>query len=261
MSNSKLNCCKCGKDLGFSERIYNTGDLWCCEDCAIKEIQESYKKDQKITDLEAKLAEKEEELENYKLCRCVDCTTEYEKSLEKQIQELKQQLFGSGLKTLEEIKLSEQRKKMWEDLSTKNWKLEQQLEEKEKMHLLDENEFQRYCAYKHIEPQIKGCLDREREFEKKLAEKDKEIEVLNQRLKDTIKIYSDDFVEKDKELKELRFQARNIFPLVENLEDKLNQDKISFVISELEKVRKYVDGRTYLAQYIDNKIKTLKEGK
>ena len=33
---------------------------------------------------------------------------------------------------MEEIKLSEQRKKMLEDLSTKNWKLEQQLVEKEK---------------------------------------------------------------------------------------------------------------------------------
>ena len=33
---------------------------------------------------------------------------------------------------MEEIKLSEQRKKMLEDLSTKNWELEQQLAEKEK---------------------------------------------------------------------------------------------------------------------------------
>lgn len=63
MNNTKLNCCKCGKNLGFSERIYNTGDLWCCEDCAIKEIQESYKKDQRITELEEKLAESEKEHE------------------------------------------------------------------------------------------------------------------------------------------------------------------------------------------------------
>ena len=48
--------------------------------------------------------------------------------------------------------------------------LKQQLEEKEKMHLLDENEFQRYCAYKHIEPQIKGCLDREIAYEKEIEE-------------------------------------------------------------------------------------------
>lgn len=54
------------------------------------------------------------------------------KKLVSEKEELKQQLFESGLKTLEEIKLSEQRKKMLEDLSTKNWELEQQLAEKEK---------------------------------------------------------------------------------------------------------------------------------
>lgn len=34
----------------------------------------------------------------------------------------------------------------------------------EKTHLLDEKEWQDYCAYKIIEPQIKGCLDRERTY-------------------------------------------------------------------------------------------------
>ena len=50
-----------------------------------------------------------------------------------------------------------------------NEQLKQELAEK-KMHLLDENEFQRYCAYKHIEPQIKGCLDREIAYEKEIEE-------------------------------------------------------------------------------------------
>ena len=36
--------------------------------------------------------------------------------------------------------------------------------------VLDRHEYQRYCAYKIIEPQIKGCLDRERELERKLKE-------------------------------------------------------------------------------------------
>lgn len=33
---------------------------------------------------------------------------------------------------------------------------------------ISDSEYQNYCAYKIIEPQIKGCLDRERELEKEL---------------------------------------------------------------------------------------------
>lgn len=36
--------------------------------------------------------------------------------------------------------------------------------------VLDRQEYQKYCAYKIIEPQIRGCLDRERELEKQVAE-------------------------------------------------------------------------------------------
>ncbi len=36
--------------------------------------------------------------------------------------------------------------------------------------VLDRQEHQRYCAYKIIEPQIKGCLDRERELKKQVNE-------------------------------------------------------------------------------------------
>lgn len=39
-----------------------------------------------------------------------------------------------------------------------------------KFDVLTETEYQKYCAYKIIEPQIKGCLDREKELEKRLAE-------------------------------------------------------------------------------------------
>jgi len=49
---------------------------------------------------------------------------------------------------------------------------------------LSEREWQNYCAYKIIEPQIKGCLDREREYQQQLKEKDEEIE----RLKNIISI-------------------------------------------------------------------------
>lgn len=89
-----------------------------------------------------------------------------------------------------------------------------------------------------------------------------------------IKQLKQQLVEKDKELKELRFQARNIFPLVENLEDKVNQDKISFCIDKLEKVRNnikkvpitdYEPNEHFEKMYksdairqIDNQIKQLK---
>ena len=36
--------------------------------------------------------------------------------------------------------------------------------------VLDRHEHQHYCAYKIIEPQIRGCLDRERELEKQVKE-------------------------------------------------------------------------------------------
>lgn len=36
--------------------------------------------------------------------------------------------------------------------------------------VLSKKEHQKYCAYKIIEPQIRGCLDRERELEKQISE-------------------------------------------------------------------------------------------
>ena len=66
--------------------------------------------------------------------------------------------------------------KRYQEIKNQLADLEAKLAESEKKHLIDEKEWQDYCAFKHIEPQIKGCLDREREYEKQLAEKEKEIE-------------------------------------------------------------------------------------
>lgn len=68
-----------------------------------------------ITDLlnqqDKRIKELGEELENYKLCRCVDCSSEYEKGLETSIdeleqekQQLKQQLHDLPNKIVEEVK-------------------------------------------------------------------------------------------------------------------------------------------------------------
>ena len=55
------------------------------------------------------IAELEEQLENYKLCRCVDCSIEYEKGLETSIDELEnenQQLKQSQKQlAIEELKM------------------------------------------------------------------------------------------------------------------------------------------------------------
>ena len=58
-----------------------------------------------------RIKELEEELENYKLCRCVDCSSEYEKGLEtsideleKENQQLKQQLYDLPKKIVGEIR-------------------------------------------------------------------------------------------------------------------------------------------------------------
>lgn len=42
--------------------------------------------------------------------------------------------------------------------------------ERLKRYEMTESEFQKYCAYKIIEPQIRGCLDRERELQKQVDE-------------------------------------------------------------------------------------------
>ena len=56
--------------------------------------------------------------------------------------------------------------------------------ERLKRYEMSESEFQKYCAYKIIEPQIRGCLDRERELQKQVDEYKAEIEALkNERVK------------------------------------------------------------------------------
>ena len=140
--------------------------------------------------------------------------------------------------------------------------LKQQLAEKENMHLLDEKEFQHYCAYKHIEPEIKGCLDREREYEKQLVEKDKEIE----RLKDFEKAYY---------YNQLQTSPEDI----QKFQQLANQSAVNInyiAIQELEKVKNYFieeceDGDGIktedrvikkdiyeVADFIENQIKELK---
>ena len=79
----------------------NIHSIDCYEEKSILDIMKG--QDQRISELE-------EELENYKLCRCVDCSTEYEKGLETSIDELEnenQQLKQSQKQlAIEELKLA-----------------------------------------------------------------------------------------------------------------------------------------------------------
>lgn len=54
----------------------------------------------------------------------------------------------------------------------------------------------------------------------------------NERLKQQL-------AEKEKEIEELRLKERNIFPLLKNLEQKVDQDKTDFAIEQLEKVKQW----------------------
>ena len=86
-------------------------------DFAIKEDDISFEyaslddKDKTIADLEAKLAESERKLEEYKKCNCKECMTDYEKNLNQTIDKylnenikLKQQLHDLPKKIVEEIR-------------------------------------------------------------------------------------------------------------------------------------------------------------
>ena len=108
--------------------------------------------------------------------------------------------------------------------------LEAKLAESENKHLLDEKEWQDYCAYKIIEPQIKGCLDREREYKQQLAMQENTITNLVEDNRASQEWYKKQLEEKEEEI--------NVYKKYIKVED---QDKISFCIEQLEKVKEWVD--------------------
>ena len=123
-------------------------------------------------------------------------------------------------------------------------------------------------------------------IEEKLKEKDQQIDQLKQQLtekQNTIDEINKEFVqavrdwktlcaEKDKEIENLRQIINTIQQNIrqynkEDYEDKqllyqdidmLKQNQTKLTIQELEKVKNYVDGRTYCADYINKRIQELK---
>lgn len=86
-------------------------------------------------------------------------------------------------------------------------------------------------------------LGKIKELKQQLAEKDKEIE----RLKNLFELNNEVVINQGKEMFDLRVQV---------LQQKQNQTQLA--IQELEKVKNFVDGRTYCADYINKRIQDLK---
>lgn len=64
----------------------------------------------------------------------------------------------------------------------------------------------------------------------------------------------------EQQLAEKEEQIKDLTECNQYLQIYRNKDKISFCIEKLEKVLNFVDGRTYLAQYIKEQIEELKKG-
>ena len=105
------------------------------------------------------------------------------------------------------------------------------------------------------------------DLEAKLAESEKRWVEENEEkceLKKQLKFIKDEievnFVDGQK-YNELKQQLAEKDKEFEWLHQKLAKGINAKAIEELEKVRKYVDGRTYLAQYLNERVNQLKEGK
>ena len=133
--------------------------------------------------------------------------------------------------------------------------LEAKLAESEKKHLLDEVEWQNYCSFKHIEPQIKGCLDREKQLKQQLAEKEKEIEEMQKNVVvlvknkeimnlESIRNFINEEIEIENDLSALRLSEFLNTKIEKAKSSEIlqghNQDKISFCIEQLTELRDYV---------------------
>lgn len=209
-------CWYCNEELLLGN---NTEHIGICDKCYDEMFQFSNEFVKglmdKIADLEAKLAENEEKYNatNRAYWELVEKQDndflQYEKLIGEN-QKLKQQLFESGLKTLEEIKLSEQRKKMLEDLSTKNWELEQQLAEKE--------DFIEDLMTGRVKPVIPRIKEIEKQYQDKISfavEKLKETKIyvdnqhfMKARYKCEKKVYADIWNYIDNQIKELKKEMK-----------------------------------------------------
>jgi DNA repair exonuclease SbcCD ATPase subunit len=132
--------------------------------------------------------------------------------------------------------------------------LEAKLAESESSHEILINQFEEETE--KLRRQIKQESDARKRFVEEVKSLKQQLAEKDDLIKQTIKFYSDDFVEKDKELKELRYIVKS-----------KEQDKTSFAVEQLEKVKKYADidyrkncyiGAVELDKYIDQLIAEIK---
>lgn len=123
-------------------------------------------------------------------------------------------------------------------------------------HSLDEQEWQHYCAYKIIEPQIRGCLDRE-----KLLEQE------NQQLKQEVNDWKQRFISSEKRNEMLLQNSVTVNGLKNDKIKQLKQSQKQFAVDKLKKLKDFIDhnieiendiGALKLQEFYDNQIKELK---
>ena len=141
----------------------NTSDFVGLLNKEMDSLVDDYAK-RRISDLEAKLAESEEELEQYKYAYENSMVLDYTSrkwlavgSVQQENEQLKQQLAEKETRIAEEIDLSDKRRQIIEDLTIENRKLEQQLAEKEEK--LNSTEIGEEFA-------LKCCKEAEEQLEK-----------------------------------------------------------------------------------------------
>ena len=228
---------------------------------------ENWLRDQKIADLEAKLAGLQQE--NKKVKECFDkasenCTfdelreiilTGEENSNERVIKMLNEQVEALEAELVLARNTSINTNKMQIiHLQAENIELEQQIAD---MKANQEKEINRICKT-HIEANVK--------LKQQLAEKDNSIGMLNQHLTDKaieIECLGEELADNEKYIKMLEKDRRVLNNIVEKYADKCKkykQDKIEL----LEKIVNYLEdiqAPLIVVEYIDNQIKQLKEGK
>ena len=151
---------------------------------------------------------------------------------------------------------------------------DKKIKELENKHLLSENEYQSYCSFKRIEPEIKGCLDREKNLEKEIQQLKQQLTKKEEQLKEELiekkgleralsacNRQNDEFADIIKKLvnekKELKQQLAEKekerheewktgkewkweWQRVNRQLEQANQDKISFAVEQLEKAKEKI---------------------
>ena len=134
--------------------------------------------------------------------------------------------------------------------------LKQQLAEKDKeiAHLKEKDNY-------HLRYELAGADETITNLKQQLAEKQNTIDEINKEFVQSIHDWKALCAEKDKEIedmdKDLVFNANEIKRLIQE-KKRLKQNQTQLAIQELEKVKNFVDGRTYCANYINKRIQDLK---